>query len=62
MTQIEIGSAAVAVALIIGTLMAVIGWAKLPNQFKDVAIAVVLMFIGYQVVEFILTSFISVAK
>lgn len=62
MTQIEIGSAAVAVALIVGTLMAVIGWAKLPNQFKDVAIAAVLMFIGYQIVEFILTSFIAVAK
>jgi hypothetical protein len=62
MTQIEIGNAAVCMALIIATIMIITGWAKMPVIYKQLAISAVLMFIGYQIIEFILTSFVVIAK
>lgn len=62
MTQIEIGNAAVCMALIIATIMIITGWAKMPVIYKQLTISAVLMFIGYQIIEFILTSFVVIAK
>jgi hypothetical protein len=62
MTQIEIGNAAVCMALIIATIMIITGWSKMPDIYKQLAVSAVLMFIGYQIIEFILTSFVVIAK
>ena len=62
MTEIEIGNAAVCVALIVATVMILAGWSKMPDQAKQVAVAAVLMFVGYQVIEFVATSLIVIAK
>ena len=62
MTQIEIGNAAVCMALVVATLMIVAGWAKMPPVYKQMAVSAVLLFIGYQIIEFILTSFVVIAK
>jgi anaerobic selenocysteine-containing dehydrogenase len=62
MTQIEIGNAAVCMALVVATLMIVAGWAKMPAVYKQMAVSAVLLFIGYQIIEFVLTSFVVIAK
>jgi hypothetical protein len=62
MTQIEIGNVAVCMALVIATLMIIIGWNRMPDACKQVAVGAVLMFIGYQIFEFVITSFIVIAK
>jgi hypothetical protein len=62
MTYIEIGNAAVCFSLFIATLMIVAGWSKMPDAAKQVAVGAILMFVGYQIIEFILTSFIVISK
>jgi len=62
MNQIEIGNAAVCMAMVIATIMIVMGWAKMPAIYKQLAVSAVLMFLGYQIIEFILTSFVVIAK
>jgi hypothetical protein len=62
MNQIEIGNAAVCMAMVIATIMIVMGWAKMPTVYKQLAVSAVLMFLGYQIIEFILTSFVVIAK
>ena len=43
MTEIEIGNAAVCVAMIVATVMILAGWSKMPDQAKQIAVAVVLI-------------------
>jgi len=62
MTQIEIGSLAVCFAIFIATIMLFFGWNMMPPQVRTTAIAVILLFVGYQIIEFVLTSFIVIAK
>jgi len=49
-------------ALVVATLMIVAGWAKMPAVYKQMAVSAVLLFIGYQIIEFVLTSFVVIAK
>ena len=62
MTQIEIGNLMVCVAVTIAVLMIIAGWTLTPNHIRKTAIAVVLMFVGYQIFEFIAGSFVVIAK
>lgn len=62
MTQIEIGNLAVCFAIFIASLMIFFGWAFMPTQVKATAFAAILLFVGYQIIEFVLTSFIVIAK
>lgn len=62
MTQIEIGNAAVCMSLVIATLMIAVGWSRMPDPCKQVAVGAILMFVGYQIIEFIVTSFLVIAR
>jgi len=62
MTQIEIGNLAICFAIVIATLMIALGWAKMPVHVRATAVSAVLLFVGYQIIEFVLTSFIVIAK
>ena len=52
----------VCVAVTVAVLMIVAGWTLTPNHIRKTAIAVILMFIGYQIFEFIASSFVVIAK
>ena len=62
MTHIEIGNLAVCFAITIATLMIAVGWAKLPVHVRTTAVSAILLFVGYQIIEFVLTSFVVIAK
>lgn len=52
----------VCVAVTIAVLMIIAGWSLTPNHIRKTAIAVGLMFVGYQIFEFIAGSFVVIAK
>ena len=60
METVEIGHSAVTGASIIATLLLVFGWAGVPTKYKQLIIAAGLMFVGYSILEFVLTSFITI--
>lgn len=62
MQEIEIGSLSVCVALVVATLMIVFGWMGLPSKVRYTAVSCILMFVGYQILEFIATTFIVISK
>lgn len=62
MTQIEIGNLALCFAVFIATIMLFFGWNMMPQQVRTTAIAAILLFVGYQIIEFVLTAFIVIAK
>ena len=62
MTQIEIGNAAICMSLFFAALMIIAGWNRMPDACKQVAVGAILMFLGYQIFEFVITSFIVIAK
>lgn len=62
MQEIEIGSLSVCVALIVATMMVLFGWLRLPSNVKYTVVSCALMFVGYQILEFIVTSFVVIAK
>ena len=62
MTQIEIGNLAVCGALFVASMMIFFGWVLMPTPVRATAIAAAMMFVGYQVFEFVITSFVVIAK
>jgi hypothetical protein len=62
MPELEIGTLICQIAMVVGVVMCCIGWMILPTHTKFIAGACVLMFIGYQIIEFIGLNFIVVAK
>ena len=60
--QIEVGTIATFIAFVVGAFMCVGGFIWLPDPVKKTACAVVLMFIGWQIIEFIATAFIVIAR
>lgn len=57
----EIGTAGVVVALFLAFGAVVGGFVLMPAAVRITAVGAALMFLGYQVVEFILQSFVVVA-
>lgn len=57
----EIGSTGVILALFIAAVMIVIGFMAMPVAVRVTAVAAALMFLGYQIVEFILMNFIVIS-
>ena len=57
----EIGSTGVVLAIFIAACMIVVGFIAMPTAVRVTAAAAALMFIGYQVIEFILQRFVVIA-
>lgn len=57
----EIGSVGVIVAVFIAACMIILGFIAMPRAVRITTASVALMFVGYQIIEFILLKFIVVA-
>lgn len=57
----EIGSTGVILAIFIAAVMIVIGFMSMPVAVRVTAVAAALMFVGYQIIEFILMNFIVIS-
>lgn len=62
MQEIEIGTIICMILVIIGTCMAAGGFFLIPKNVRIVAIGAALMFVGWQLVEFVGLNFIVIAK
>jgi len=57
----EIGTAGVVIALFLAFSAVVGGFVLMPTAVRITAVGAALMFLGYQIVEFILKAFVVVA-
>jgi hypothetical protein len=62
MNEIEIGHMGVMVLQFLGAALLIGGFYLIPSKVKSVAIACLMMFAGYQVLEFILFGFLTIVK
>lgn len=58
---LEIGTAGVMIAMFIASIMVAGGFFLMPGAVRVTAIGAGLMFIGYQIIEFIVQSFMIVS-
>ena len=60
--QYELGSTGVVFALFVAFCMIVFGFLAIPTPVRVTAVAVGVMFLGWQITEFILQEFIVIAR
>ena len=62
MTEIEIGNVVLMAVMLAGFGLMAGGWFLVPNQIKRSVIAVGLMFVGWQFLQYIMENIIVIAK
>ena len=62
MNPIEIGNAAVCFAIFIASCMIIGGFFLTPKAVRITMIAAALMFVGYQLIEFVMQSFVVIVR
>lgn len=62
MNEIEIGHVGIITIQFLATVLLVGGFWLIPSKVKSVVIACAMMFVGYQILEYILLEFITIAK
>jgi hypothetical protein len=62
MTEIEIGNVVLMASMVVGFLLMAFGWHLVPSQLKATVVAVGLMFVGWNILQYILESVIVIVK
>lgn len=62
MTEIEIGHIGATVIQFVGMALCIFGFILIPQKIKSVAIAFLMMFIGYNIIEFIFEGTFTIVK
>lgn len=62
MTEIEIGHIGATVIQFVGMALCIFGFILIPPKIKSVAIAFLMMFVGYNIIEFIFEGTFTIVK